>query len=441
MGRILERYIFREILKTQLVVLIVLLVVFLSQSLIRLVSRAAVGSIPAELITSLAMCAVPDIGAIMLPLTLFVAVLITVGRICSDSEMVVMRSVGFSPARVMGITLTLAFMTAALTLYSSVFLSPQAAQTRTELLSTAENNPQYLPIESGRFVSVGERFTVYIDDVSNGTGGDRSVSHIYVMEDPYSEVNAAVTVASSGSLSTDSDGVQWLHLENGERFEGSPERGSFRRASFKTFDAPLSSREAAQREANSMAATPTGELLASASLRDQVEAQWRIAPVLSVFVLVMIAVPLSMVNPRQGRFARLMPAILIYASYYMFIFSVRNLVNSGRFPLYPGLYIVPVVFLIFVAIPLNLPRYLVKDFLERRKGLSALPVTGPVGAADREDAQEERVTVTERRDGTVLRKDSSAVSQEVPPDEKLSEAVSGEASSDSTSADSLKERE
>lgn len=190
-----------------------------------------------------------------------------------------------------------------------------------------------------------------------------------------------------------------------------------------------------------MAATPTGELLASASLRDQVEAQWRIAPVLSVFVLVMIAVPLSMVNPRQGRFARLMPAILIYASYYMFIFSVRNLVNSGRFPLYPGLYIVPVVFLIFVAIPLNLPRYLVKDFLERRKGLSALPVTGPVGAADREAAQEERVTVTERRDGTVLRKDSSAVSQEVPPDEKLSEAVSGEASSDSTSADSLKERE
>ena len=139
MGRILERYIFREILKTQLVVLIVLLVVFLSQSLIRLVSRAAVGSIPAELITSLAMCAVPDIGAIMLPLTLFVAVLITVGRICSDSEMVVMRSVGFSPARVMGITLTLAFMTAALT------LSTRTSCGSTPVTATADETP---PVET-----------------------------------------------------------------------------------------------------------------------------------------------------------------------------------------------------------------------------------------------------------------------------------------------------
>ena len=80
---ILYKYIFKEILKTQIITLIVLLVVFLSQSMIRLISRAAVGTVPVDIITNLAAYAVPEIAMIMLPLTLFLACLITLGRICS----------------------------------------------------------------------------------------------------------------------------------------------------------------------------------------------------------------------------------------------------------------------------------------------------------------------------------------------------------------------
>ena len=97
-------------------------------------------------------------------------------------------------------------------------------------------------------------------------------------------------------------------------------------------------------------------LVISGDKRVFVEDLWRLCPIFAVFILTFIAIPLSMVNPRQGRFARLMPAILIYASYYMFLLSCRNMINSGSWPLYPGLFIVPVVFLFFVGIPLNLPR-------------------------------------------------------------------------------------
>ena len=362
--KIVDKYILKELLKTQIVVLIILVAIFLSQSLIRLVTRAAVGSIPSELVGLLALYALPEILSIMLPLTLFISILITLGRLCSDSEMVVMRSVGYSTSRVMIITLVLALITGLLGFYCGVFLSPQASNARSDLLSSAENNPQYLPIESGRFVSVDERYTIYIDELVSDKEGQRQVQNIYVMEDPYDLKRSAVTIAKSGSLVTDRDGVQWLHLEHGSRYEGSLEIGSYRKASFDEFDAPISSREAQEREKTNISMKSTAELLASDNLAWQVEAQWRMSSLFAALVLTMVAVPLSMVNPRQGRFAKLMPAILIYASYYMFIFSVRNIVNNTDYlGLYPGLYLVPIVFLIFVAIPLNLPKYVIRKLL------------------------------------------------------------------------------
>ncbi len=362
---IFSKYIFKEIFKTQLVIFAVLLIIFLCQSLITLIGRAAAGSIPVELISSLAFCAVPEIAMIMLPLTLFLAVLLTLGRICSDSEMVVLRSVGFSPAVVMKITLCLAAFTAVLVAVNSIWLVPESARTRNALKVTARNNPQFLPIESGRFVSLGERFTVYIEEVSD-ENGDRSVDHIYVMEQPFNKQEGAVTTASSGYLQTDDDGIRWLYLFSGQRYEGNLQQGSFRRLDFAEFKSPVAGSEEKITEDDDKGSLSTSELLASDVVEHQVEAQWRISSIFAVLVLAMVAVPLSMVNPRQGRFAKLMPALLIFASYYMFLLSVRNLVNHGQFPLYPGLYLVPLLFLLLVVLPLNLPRSTLSRLLSGR---------------------------------------------------------------------------
>ena len=78
--------------------------------------------------------------------------------------------------------------------------------------------------------------------------------------------------------------------------------------------------------------------------------------VYGVLIFAIIAIPLSMVNPRQGKFARLGPAIILFVCYYLALIGMRNIVNSGKIPIYPGLYLVPIVFFIFVAVPLNIER-------------------------------------------------------------------------------------
>lgn len=362
---ILSRYIFREILKSQLVIILILLLVFVSQSMIKLISRAAVGTIPVDLIGSLTMYALPDILSIMLPLTLYIAILITLGRICTDSEMVVIRSVGFPPRALLRITFVLAVITAVASGLCSIVFSPQAANLKERVLEMAQNSAAYLPLESGRFVNFGP-YNIYAEHIDSGEGDDdggqeqdlqdiKSIQNIYVMTQSDDETENTITVARQGFLEIDRNGVQWLFLLSGRRYEGPvASDGSFRMANFEKFRAPVGVSDDADVHEADIAAMSMSELMNSENMRARVEAQWRVAPVLAVLVLSLVAVPLSQVNPRQGRFARLLPALVIYATYYMLLMSIRNLVTTERYPLYPGLYTVPVAFLLVVSIPLNL---------------------------------------------------------------------------------------
>lgn len=365
---IIDRYIFKELLKTQVTVFLVLMSIFLAQGLIRLVSEASTGDIPVSLIFTFLIYTLPEYIVFLLPLTVYVSVIISLGRICSDSEMVVLRAVGFSASRIMVITMIIAFSTAVLTAYVSLYVVPYAAAATQELKKQATQNPDFLPIDSGRFVSFDNRYNIYVENVENT--GDRKISNIYVIGNE-ADGTVSVTAAKKGRMEVDEEGIRWLVLENGRRYEH-PLEGSFKEGSFGLFRTPISGNITDNSTGRVKLEMMNGEeLLSCGELRCSVEFQWRISSALAVIVMSMIAVPLSMVNPRQGRFNRLMPAILIFVAYYMFLLSIRNLISTQKFPLNPGMYIVPVCFLIFAAIPLNMPKTYLKHHLLKRKSVKA----------------------------------------------------------------------
>lgn len=355
---ILDRYIFKELLKSQVVVLVVLILIFAAQSLIRLITDAASGDMPAALILQFLIYSLPEFLSLLLPLTLYVALIITLGRICSDSEMVVMRAIGFSPKRIMTIALFLASISAVGAGYISLIVAPKSALALQELQLQAVQNPEFLPIDSGRFVSFGN-YNIYVEDVQGRGRNDKQVNNVFVIDSTIPE-ELSITVARKGHMIIDDEGIRWLVLNDGRRYEN-PSTGTYRIGNFEQFKAPLSGNVTeASSTSRKLNTRSSYELFTSSDLNAQVEFQWRFAPVFAVIVMCMVAVPLSMVNPRQGRFTRLMPAIIIYAAYYLFLMSLRNMVRTGSMPLYPGLYLVPLSFLILVAIPLNLPKTYLK---------------------------------------------------------------------------------
>ena len=384
---LLDKYVFRELVKSQCVVLRVLVAIFAGQSIVRLMTEASLGNMPPRLITLFMLYSLPEFLIFLFPLTLYVAIIITLGRICSDSEMVVMRCVGYSPTRIMMVAQTLALVSVIIVSFISLDLVSRAANARYELEQQATTNPEFLPIDSGRFVTLGN-FNIYVEDVRNRGIDDRDISNIYVIEmDSYSNRTSSITAARDGHLVLDQDGVRWLELNDGRRYEIARD-GSYYKLQFEKFRAPLSGNITEEtRERREISRMSTRELLLSPDKREQVEAQWRFSPIFATFVLCMVAVPLSMVNPRQGRFARLMPAIVIYVAYYLFLMSLRNLILTDTIPLYPGLYVVPLVFLLFVAIPLNLPKSYIKRWSRKSRATTAAAaaatsITTPSSAAD-----------------------------------------------------------
>lgn len=368
----LDKYIFKELLKSQFVVLLVLVVAFAGQTAVKLMTEVAVGSFPPRLIALFMFYSMPQFLTYLFPLTLYTAVIITLGRICSDSEMVVMKAVGYSSKRIMMVVLFLGVLSASAVGYISLTLSAKASTAAYELERQALTDPEFLPIESGRFVNFG-KYNVYVEDVNNNGRDDKDVSNIYVIEMAgVGGPTTSITAADEGHIALDEDGVRWLELKNGRRYEYMPD-GTMRRARFEEFKAPVSANvteDVKMYRAISMMSTT--ELLNSDSRIANLEAQWRISPILTTLVVCLIAVPLSMVNPRQGRFARLAPAILIYLAYYLLLLSVLNFIKTDTISLYPGMYLVPVLFLIFVALPLNMPKTYLKHIHQNKIKGSAL---------------------------------------------------------------------
>jgi lipopolysaccharide export system permease protein len=95
-----------------------------------------------------------------------------------------------------------------------------------------------------------------------------------------------------------------------------------------------------------MVAIPTLDLLDIGTIEAKAELQWRLAIPLSLPFLVLIAVPLSAVDPRQGRFGKMLPALLLYLGYFLLLLASRRVMEDGKLPSFVGLWWVHLVMLV-----------------------------------------------------------------------------------------------
>lgn len=347
------RYLFWETLKTQLAVLFVLLLIFVSQNFIEVLGGAANGTIPVALIGKLLLLNMPDMTTLMLPISLFLGILFAHGRLYADSEMTVMRAVGIGPGKIMIVTLVLALFWTGAALFNSLWLNPWSKAQVYQIREEVKADPGFALLREARFMSLdGGRVVAYVENLNTKNLDNSGLSRLFVVQRAQTEQAPSIIVADSGRFQ-ERDGGQWLTLDKGHRYSGVPGTREFDVAEFDEYSAYIRASEAEEVERKE-AAIDSKELGRSNKLEDIAELQWRLSLPLSMLVLVLIVVPLAVINPRQGRYAKLLPAILLYLAYFLLQSASRSAVEAGSLPIYPGLYTVPIVFLLLVALPLNL---------------------------------------------------------------------------------------
>lgn len=345
---ILSRYLTKEVVKSQMAILFILLLIFFCQQLVRVLGSAANGNIPADLVFSLLTLGMPTMAQLVLPLCLFLAVLLTFGRLYTESEITVMRSCGFGSSLLVKVVLTLSLLTAAFAAYNAFWLSPWAIQKQADIVEEAKANPRVSALSEGQFMSSGNGdFVLFINKIA-----DNQINDVYIFQmKPRGEVKPSILVAEKGELKSLPNGDQLLNLQNSQRFEGTAILPDMKITHFDEYQAYLGYKEINSDDDVAKSQTFM-ELINSDKPAAKAELQWRFALILAVPLMALIAVPLSRVNPRQGRFANILPALLLYLIYFLAQSSLKSAASAGKLDAELSMNIVNILFLT-LAILLN----------------------------------------------------------------------------------------
>ncbi|MCW8330382.1 LPS export ABC transporter permease LptF [Photobacterium sp. SDRW27] len=364
---IIVRYLTRETLKSQFAVLFVLFLVFISQKFIRILASATEGSIPSDLILTLMGLYMPSMALLMLPLSLYIGILLTFGRLYAESEITVMNATGIGNKFLIQAALWLAIITGSVAAFNSLWLAPWSVEQETRVMEQVEADSGLELLVKGQFQAAPDgKGVVFVNDITES--GSRLHKVFVAQVTARDTLRPSVMVSDRGYVSELEDGRQVLDLKEGTRYEGFPTRLDYSITEFEDYQALIGQR-AVREKRRDWDALPTLELMQRPELAAKAEFQWRVSLFLCIPLLTMVVVPLSAVNPRQGRFAKLVPAVLIYLTYFLAISAAKSGVEDGALPSYVGLWGINLVILL-VAVALNtwetMPVRVLRDKLRRR---------------------------------------------------------------------------
>ncbi|APG16275.1 lipopolysaccharide ABC transporter permease LptF [Kosakonia radicincitans DSM 16656] len=346
---IIIRYLVRETLKSQLAILFILLLIFFCQKLVRILGAAADGEIPTNLVLSLLGLGVPEMAQLILPLSLFLGLLMTLGKLYTESEITVMHACGLSRAVLIKAAMVLALFTGIIAAVNVMWAGPWSSRHQDQVLADAKANPGMAALAQGQFQQATDGNSVLFIE---GVEGNRFHNVFLAQIRPKGNARPSVVVADSGQLSQHKDGSQVVTLNTGTRFEGTAMLRDFRITDFQNYQAIIGHQTVAL-DPSDTEQMDMRTLFNTDNPRASAELHWRLTLIFTVVMMALMVVPLSVVNPRQGRVLSMLPAMLLYLVFFLLQTTLRSNGAKGKLDPMIWMWTVNLVYLA-LAVVLNL---------------------------------------------------------------------------------------
>jgi lipopolysaccharide export system permease protein len=338
--------IFKRTLQSELIfystaVYAALTLITLTFTLIRLLSQAVDGRIDPQTVFVLLGYALVNYQAIVLSLSVFMGTLLVFSRMWRDSEMTIWQASGLSLRSFVWPTLRFAIPVALLAALFSMMIAPWANKQAYEYRDSYEKRGDLSRIATQQFKENRDSSRIfYVGNVDENT---QAASNLFILErNPKSPQLESVVVAQHGRINTAADGDRYLELQQGRRYQlpklqadtnlpiagKAPQIGLMRYEQYQVLLAESPSKAntvVPYKQQNTLALIGNNEKLARGELL------WRIGTPLMGVLLALLAVPLSYFNPRSGKSAPLVIAILLFIMYMNGLNITQNYLQSGKF--------------------------------------------------------------------------------------------------------------
>ena len=334
----------REFAGTAVAVFVILFAVLLTTQLIRLLDQAAGGKITPESVAALlgfgALVNLP----ILLSLTVFIAILLTLSRWYRDSEMVIWLTSGMPLTDWIRPVLGFAMPVIVVIALLSLLLAPWANQQSEAFRQRMTERDDVARVSPGSFKESGAADRVFFVEGVEGSAG--LVRNVFVSS--LQNGRLGVVATAQGRTETAPNGDRFIVLENGHRYEGEPGTREYRVMGFDRYAIRIDTRDAAV-PTRSAKLLNIVELIADPQPVHLAELLWRLGIPIAAFNLSLLAIPLSFVNPRAGRTNNLIFALLTYMIYNNLLSVSQAWVAQGKISFAVGVWAVHVAMFLLLT--------------------------------------------------------------------------------------------
>ncbi len=339
---IIRRYLVKQVVSTSLVVIALLTLIMMGGRLIKYFGVAAQGRLDAGILFSIIGYRLPEFLTLILPLGFFIGLMLVFGRLYVDHEMAVLNGSGISRhqlARLL-IPMTLVYLLAQG--FLMLWASPWGIRQFEALTSEQAVRTGFDLVRPKEFISSGP-YTIYAGDLSEDRKNLKDI-FFYQRAEKEGKPDVMILAQEATRIEMPNDAANVVDLVNGRRYEIYPGTPQYTQAEFESYRLRIESNKEAELASDEVEALPTGQLWKNR--QDPVVASelgWRVFVPFAIVIALILSVALSEVSPRQGRYLKLFPALMIFASLIDALMAIKTRVSKAEM----GIWAYPLVLIIY----------------------------------------------------------------------------------------------
>lgn len=344
---IIRRYLVKQVIETSLVVIALLTLIMMGGRLIKYFGIAAQGRLDASILFSIVGYRLPEFLTLILPLGFFIGLMLVFGRLYIDHEMAVLNSSGISRNHLARLLLPLTIAFLGLQMILMVWVSPWGLRQYEQLSSTQAVRTGFDLVRPKEFVSSGV-YTIYASDLSEDRKNLKDIV-FYQRAEKEGKPNVVILAREATRVEIPNDPASVVDLIDGRRYELYPGQPRYTQAEFQRYRLRIENNkeeDVTGTQAEAMRISQLWEKRQDPVIES--ELGWRVFVPFAMIVALMLAVALSEVNPRQGRYYRLLPAILIFASLIVALMAIKTRITRAEL----GIWAYPAVLFTYAIVTL-----------------------------------------------------------------------------------------
>jgi len=323
-----------EVLLSTIGVLLIFFFLVVSSRFVGYFEQASEGLIDPSLVFKVVFLRFPDFITLLLPLSFFLGVIITVSRLYSDREIFGYLAGGLSENDLVKYLFPQAMFFFLITLSLSIFLAPYTKELSKEILSLDTIQEQFESVRQKELFSFNENDGfIHVENKENNIL-DEVI--IFIQNDEYSSL-----IIAENLIHEDLSSKTNLDFKDGVLYQDIFNQNSSFVSYFGELSVPINNSK------NTISGLSLSKLFDFSIKSSKSQTQWNLSIPLTIFVLLIYAVNFSKVEPRQGRFSVLVPSIFIYILYLSLLILARDSFDEGSIASQNYIWYVHLIFLLF----------------------------------------------------------------------------------------------